>query len=129
GIGGGEPLYVIRLDASKAEVIVGPREALRQDEINLTDVNWLGDKPLSDEPQKIFARIRSTRLPVEATLRLGGQGAVLAMAEGEFGVSPGQAAVFYEGQGAGQRVLGGGFIALYNQRMQFTRSAKVLQSA
>jgi tRNA-specific 2-thiouridylase len=30
GIGGGEPLYVIRLDAAKAEVIVGPREALRQ---------------------------------------------------------------------------------------------------
>jgi len=129
GIGGGEPLYVIRLDAAKAEVIVGPREALRQDEIKLTDVNWLGDMPLSAEPQKIFARIRSTRLPVEATLRLDGQGAVLAMAEGEFGVSPGQAAVFYEGQGAGQRVLGGGFIALYNQRPQFVRSAKILQSA
>ena len=129
GIGGGEPLYVIRLDAAKAEVIVGPREALRQDEIKLADVNWLGETPLSDEPQKIFARIRSTRLPVEATLRLEGQGAVLVMAEGEFGVSPGQAAVFYEGHGAGQRVLGGGFIALHNQRPQFVRSARTLQSA
>jgi tRNA-uridine 2-sulfurtransferase len=129
GIGGGEPLYVIRLDAAKAQVIVGPREALRQDEIKLTDVNWLGNKPLSNEPRKIFARIRSTRLPVEATVRLEGQGAVLAMAEGEFGVSPGQAAVFYEGQGAGQRVLGGGFIALHNQRPQFVRSAGTLQSA
>jgi len=124
-LGGGEALYVLRLDAAKAEVIVGPREALRQNEIRLSDVNWLGDAPLSQEPQAVYARIRSTRAPVAASVRLEGQGAVLAMDEGEYGVSPGQAAVFYSGQGAGQRVLGGGFIALQSGRAVFQRSAQV----
>jgi len=128
GIGGGEPLYVLRLDAQKAEVIVGPREALRQHEIRLSEVNWLGDRPLSDEPQAMFARIRSTRAPVAASIRREGDGFILTMDEGEFGVSPGQAAVFYEGLGAGQRVLGGGFIALQSGRAVFQRSAQVSAS-
>ena len=40
-----EPLYVLRLDASAREVVVGPREALRTRRIKLRDVNWLGDEP------------------------------------------------------------------------------------
>ena len=129
GIGGGEPLFVLRLNAEKAEVIVGPREALRQFEIKLSDMNWLGDMALSAEPQKVFARIRSTRPPVEATLRAEGEGAVLALAEGEMGVSPGQAAVFYAGLGSGQQVLGGGFIALPSAKSIFQRNAQILQTA
>lgn len=128
-LGGGEALFVVRLDAAKAEVIVGPRTALLQHNIYLTDVNWLDDVALSDEPQKIFARIRSTRQPIAATLRSDGHGAVLAIDEGEFGVSPGQAAVFYEGQGPGQRVLGGGFIASEIRRPVFQRSGQVALSA
>jgi len=50
---------------------------------------------------------------------------VLVIAEGEEGISPGQAAVFYEGLGSGQRVLGGGFIALARPRVEFARSATV----
>lgn len=123
GIGGGDPLYVLRLDAATAEVIVGPREALRQSEIRLKVVNWLGAAPLTEAPQAVFARIRSTRQPVAASLRREGQAVVLSMDEGEFGISAGQAAVFYEGQGAGQRVLGGGFIAAQQSRVMFTRSA------
>ncbi len=129
GIGGGAPLFVVELDAVNARVIVGPREALRQKEIVIGDVNWLGDVPLSDEPQHVFARIRSTRAPVSAILRAQGNNAVLEIDEGEFGVSPGQAAVFYAGQGSGERVLGGGFIALQKPRMVFTRSASTTVSA
>ena len=115
----------VELDAANARVIVGPREALKQNEIAVSDINWLGDEPLSDEPQAVFARIRSTRTPVPATIRSAGAGAVLVIDEGEFGVSPGQAAVFYGGQGNGQRVLGGGFIALKRPRVAFARSAAV----
>ncbi|MDE2384595.1 MAG: tRNA 2-thiouridine(34) synthase MnmA [Alphaproteobacteria bacterium] len=129
GIGGGAPLYVIRLDAANAQVIVGPREALRRHEIAVTDLNWLGECALSDEPQAVFARIRSTRAPVAASIRAEGQGAVLAIDGGEYGVSPGQAAVFYGGLGPGQRVLGGGFIALAQPRVAFTRSAAVALTA
>ena len=126
GIGGGAALFVVELDAANARVVVGPREALKQKEIVIGDVNWLGDVPLSDEPQHVFARIRSTRSPISATLRAHGNNAVLVMDEGEFGVSPGQAAVFYAGQGSGQKVLGGGFIALQKPRTVFTRSASAM---
>ena len=93
-------------------MIVGPREALKQHDIAIEDVNWLGQAPLSTAPQQVFARIRSTRPPVPAEIRRAGKGAVVSIPEGEFGVSPGQACVLYEGQGSGQRVLGGGFISL-----------------
>src|SRR6201991_1187958 len=43
GIAAGSPLYVVRLDAAARRVVVGPREALRMDRIQLRDVNWIGD--------------------------------------------------------------------------------------
>ncbi len=125
GIGGGEVLFVVKLDAANARVIVGPREALRQNEIRISDVNWLGAVPLAIDPQQIFARIRSTRAPVAGSIRSDGEGAVVAIDGGEYGVSPGQACVFYEGIGSGKRVLGGGFIATESPRVTFTRSAAV----
>ena len=111
GLAEGEPLYVVKLDAAKRQVIVGPREALKQHAITVADVNWLGDVPLSDEPQPAFAKIRSTRPPVEATVRRAGNAVTVSIAEGEYGVSPGQACVLYDGTGSGARVLGGGFIS------------------
>ena len=110
GIADGEPLYVVRLDAAAKRVIVGPREALRQHEIVLEDLNWLGS-PLNGKAVDCHARIRSSRAPSPATLALRGNRPVVTITAGEFGVSPGQACVLYEGEGAGQRVLGGGFIS------------------
>ncbi len=129
GISSAEPLYVIRLDAAAARVIVGPHDALKRNEISIADVNWLGDVPLGFEAQKIFARIRSTRAPVPASIQKQGEGVVLAIDGGEYGVSPGQAAVFYDGPGPGRRVIGGGFIALEQPRVIFTRSPAVALSA
>jgi tRNA-specific 2-thiouridylase len=83
-----------------------------QSDFSVGEINWLGDESLSATPQIILARIRSTRAPVPATISVGEHGAVVSIVEGEFGVSPGQAAVFYDGLGSGQRVLGGGFIAV-----------------
>ena len=123
GIGGGEPLFVVKLDAANARVIVGPREALKQNEIAINELNWLGTKPLSEEPLRVFAKIRSTRPPVLASIHRANEGVVVTIAEGEYGISPGQACVLYEGAGEGARVLGGGFIALQGPRVQFTRSA------
>jgi tRNA-specific 2-thiouridylase len=110
-----EPLFVVRLDAAKAEVVVGPREALETRAVNLRDVNWIGEGDFSQLPAAgldIMARVRSTRPPVPARLlaRAGG-GATVVFEAGEYGVSPGQACVFYDGDGDEARVLGGGFIA------------------
>jgi tRNA-specific 2-thiouridylase len=111
GIGGGEPLYVIKLEASQKRVIVGPKEALMQKDIALSEVNWLGTKPLNENSQSIFVKIRSTRPAVEATLIKQGENITVTLPQGEYGVSPGQASVFYNDAGSGARVLGGGFIA------------------
>ncbi len=111
GIADAEPLYVIKLDAAQKHVIVGPREALRQTDIAVKDLNWLGASPLSEQPQPCFARIRSTRPPVAASVRKAGSHVMVSIPSGEYGVSPGQACVLYDQPGPGQKVLGGGFIA------------------
>ncbi len=111
GVADGEPLYVVKLDAANRRVLVGPREALLRHTVQLTEVNWLGRQQLSATAQSIHVKIRSTRPPVEASIRTIGTAAEIAIPGGENAVSPGQACVFYEGQGAGMRVLGGGTIA------------------
>lgn len=111
GIAEGDPLYVLKIEPKTRRVIVGPREALLQHEIAIGEVNWLGDEPLDSRARPVFAKIRSTRPPAEAEIRRLPEGTVVSIAAGEFGVSPGQACVFYEKPGPGARVLGGGFIS------------------
>lgn len=114
GIGGGEPLYVVRIDAQTRQVIVGPREALAARRITLENVNWLGDDVKIDCLKKgvlIKARIRSSGTPVEAMLHLSDNGtAEIVLTAAEEGVSPGQACVFYGHDNMPGRVLGGGWI-------------------
>ncbi|MBL8589028.1 MAG: tRNA 2-thiouridine(34) synthase MnmA, partial [Methylobacteriaceae bacterium] len=79
----------------------------------LRDVNWIGEGALGALPAgglDIAARIRSTREPAPARLFVEGGEAVVELLEGEEGVSPGQACVFYESAAPRARVLGGGFI-------------------
>lgn len=112
GVATGEPLYVVRLDAPARHVIVGPREALAVKSFALTDVNWIGEGVSSEDVldgRKILARVRSTRAPVPATLRIGA-GWHVELDEPEEGVAPGQACVFYDPADQGDRVLGGGWI-------------------
>jgi tRNA-uridine 2-sulfurtransferase len=111
GVAEGEPLYVVKLDAAAKRVIVGPREALKQTDIAVKDLNWLGAAPLNEMPQPVYARIRSTRPPVLASVRKSARDVIVTIPEGEYGVSPGQACVLYDQPGPGQKVLGGGFIA------------------
>lgn len=113
GISSGEPLYVLRLDAENARVIVGPREALSVREIRLRDVNWLGESTLDDLPAEgldVAVRVRSTRAPRPARLTRDAEGLRIELAEDEEGVSPGQACVIYVDAEPGARVLGGGTI-------------------
>jgi tRNA-specific 2-thiouridylase len=108
-----EPLYVIKLDAKTKRVIVGPREALLVGRAALRDINWLGDispAELASSRVPVFARVRSTRAPVPATLHCDGNQIFIAFADGEEGVAPGQACVIYDSAGLRARVLGGGVI-------------------
>jgi len=113
GIAVGEPLYVVHLDRRGRRVIVGPREALATRKLHLRDVNWLGDDSLCEIPpegMEIFARARSTRPPFPAHLLHDDGHITVELAGAEAGVAPGQACVFYDSDGPGARVLGGGWI-------------------
>ncbi len=115
GIATGAPLFVVRLDAERRRVVVGPREALQTRRIDLREVNFIGEAAMRDalaagERQEVFVKVRSTRAPQAAWLSLSADGYEVELIAGEDGISPGQACVFYD-QPAGQgRVLGGGFI-------------------
>ena len=93
-----EPLYVVRLDPAAKRVVVGPRAALAVGAARLEGMNLLGpvEGPLT-------AKVRSMAKPVPARF----VGDRLVFDAPEYGVAPGQAAVLY----AGERVLGGGWIA------------------
>ena len=109
GLGGGAPLYVLRLEPVTRRVVVGPRESLGQRAVRLSGVNWLGDGPLeAADGIAVRARIRSARPPAPARLFAGEGGAEVVLDAPEQGVAPGQACVLYAPEGS--RVLGGGWI-------------------
>jgi tRNA-uridine 2-sulfurtransferase len=108
----GEPLYVVRLDPERARVVVGPRAALATASARLLDPNWLGDGALDGaDGREVAVRVRSTREPRPARLRVDADGPTVEFAVAEEGVAPGQACVIYEDDGPRARVLGGGTIA------------------
>lgn len=106
--GGGEPLYVAAIDPAARKVVVAPRKALAVASCDIEAVNWLGDTvEIPDQGMTLSVRVRSTHAGARAIVRATDrESAAVAFVEPEIGVSPGQAAVFYDGT----RVLGGGFI-------------------
>jgi tRNA-specific 2-thiouridylase len=109
GIGGGEPLFVIRVDPAQHRVVVGPRAALAAQRVPIGDINWLGalTDRASRDGLRVAVKLRSTQKPAPATLSLDGSGGAEALLdEPVSGIAPGQACVVYDGE----RVLGGGWI-------------------
>lgn len=112
--GEGEPLFVLKLDAARARVVVGPRRALATRLARLRTLNWIGPASLAElsgDGHEIFVQVRSTRPPVPGFLYARGSETLVEFASDEDGVSPGQACVFYDSDQPRARVLGGGFIS------------------
>ena len=104
-----EPLYVIKINSDKNEIIVGPKDKLGKTEIELKDVNLLTDK--KDLNQNIFVKVRSTGRLLEAKVNLEkNNNAKVNLIIPEDGISPGQACVFYSKDQFGHKLLGGGWI-------------------
>jgi len=115
GIAAAEPLYVVRLDRARNRVMVGPREALMTHTVRLRDVNWLGTRPLAEAAggngAPVEVKVRSTRPPQQGAVRVVDGEVLVTLFAGEYGISPGQACVFYADESDTSEVLGGGFIA------------------
>ncbi|NQW02258.1 MAG: tRNA 2-thiouridine(34) synthase MnmA [Rhodospirillales bacterium] len=115
GVSSADPLYVVRVEADSRRVIVGPRSALLQSRISVTDINWLGDGALPDEGLAVEIKIRSASVPSAARLFADENGRMLVVPDAPLdSVAPGQACVFYQGD----RVLGGGWIVREKQAAQ-----------
>jgi tRNA-specific 2-thiouridylase len=107
-----DPLFVLRIDADKKQVIVGPRRKLMKSRIYIKDVNWLGDGEFntSTDGQAVSIKIRSMKPPVSAQFKTADGETFIELDAPMEGVSPGQACVFYDA-GDASRTLGGGWIA------------------
>lgn len=105
GLAWPEPLYVVGIDAGKRQVLVGEKHHLAVSCCEASDVNWMITPPL--EPIVAACRIRYRHNEVPARICPLANGSVsIEFEEPQSGVTPGQAAVFYDGD----RVLGGGWI-------------------
>lgn len=115
GVAAAEPLYVVKLEHRTGRVIVGPREALKTHTVRLRDVNWLGAIPLAEASAgngaPVEVKVRSTRGPQPAVIQMQNGEVFVTLVSGEYGISPGQACVFYADDSQTSEVLGGGFIA------------------
>jgi tRNA-uridine 2-sulfurtransferase len=106
-VGGGERLYVARLEPERRRVVVGPRATLACGHALLSDINWLGREPLPRSGARVEVKHRANEPTVPAlVLPDGPDRARVEFASQQTGVAPGQACVFY----MGTRVLGGGWI-------------------
>ena len=103
GLACGAPVYVVRKDG--ADVVVGPSEALFRTTVRVRDCNWVSLAPPT-APIEAEVALRYTRKRSRATIVPTEYGAELQFVEPQRAVTPGQAAVFYDGP----YVLGGGTI-------------------
>lgn len=107
GISSPEPLYVIRVDAEKKQVIVGGKDALSTRTFHVRELNWLAEDHWFGGAAEVLVKLRSAQAPVPATLRRMEDGRVeVTLHDPRMAVAPGQACVMYDGA----RVLGGGWI-------------------
>ena len=104
-----DPLYVLKINSEKNEIVVGPKENLGKKNIILKNINLLSDK--SEFNKNIYVKVRSTGKLLDAKVNFSDQNnAKVDLVEAEDGVSPGQACVFYDIDNKGYKVLGGGWI-------------------
>jgi len=108
GLAVADPLYVLRIDADKNQVVVGPKDALLSQALTIRNVNWLGaGDTIPDLGLECQVKLRSMSPPIAARVTpLPNARAEVHLTEPYSAVAPGQACVFYDGE----RVLGGGWI-------------------
>ena len=98
--------FIVRVDASKNQIVVGSKEECSSQGLSARGVNYLVD--LENLPEQLEAQVRYRTAPVPAkVVRAEAQGFSLEFLEPQFAVTPGQSVVLYNGS----RLLGGGFIA------------------
>ena len=105
GVAAASRLYVKEVRADTNTVVVGERDDVTRGECVVEDVHWIGGNPAADGA-RCTVQLRYRHRGAGATLSPRGAGVQVTFDEPQFAVTPGQAAVFYDGD----EVLGGGWI-------------------
>ena len=108
GVAAPQPLYVIATEPETRRVVIGRNDDLLRGEMRVKDINWISIVA-PEEPVRAQVKIRNKHVAAAATLypRAGAEEVDVRFDEAQRAVTPGQAAVFYDGE----RVLGGGWIS------------------
>jgi tRNA-uridine 2-sulfurtransferase len=107
GVATGSPLYVIQIKGDKRQVVVGEQENLYSKALTVKRTNLISRQTL-DQPMRVSVKIRHRHEPAGAMIEKIGADEILAtFDEPQRAITPGQAAVFYEGD----VVVGGGWIS------------------
>jgi len=106
GLGGGfpEPLFVLEIRPETREVVVGERQELYRDEVDVSGVNWLTEPPPRGRTVQVQLRHRAP--PASAEVQVEGEACLLRLADPQPAITPGQSAALFDGE----RLLGGGRI-------------------
>ncbi len=105
GVAAGHPIYVTRIDVARNTVFVGGKEDLARDVLEANRVHWLTDPPAGAFRAEVQIRYSHRAAPATVEL-LPGERFRARFDAGQIAITPGQAAVLYEGDA----VLGGGWI-------------------
>jgi len=106
GIASSDPLYVVKIDVPRNQLVVGSRSGLYGESFTAQGVNWITIPP-PEEPVRATVRIRYRANEAPAMITPGDGGRVrVEFDEPQIAITPGQAAVFYDGD----KVVGGGWI-------------------
>jgi tRNA-specific 2-thiouridylase len=105
GVQAAHPLYVVAIDAEAGDVVVGLEEELYSPTLWASNVNYVGSRP-PEGPTEVTVKVRYKSSEARAILHPEGSGALVRFETPQRALTPGQAAVFYQGE----RVLGGGYI-------------------
>ncbi len=106
GVTAANPLYVLAIHPDSHQVTVGADDELLSRELVADRLNWISVAELEGE-MRVRVKIRHRHEPAWATLRMAGDGVVRAeFDDPQRAITPGQAAVFYDGD----EVVGGGWI-------------------
>jgi len=103
-----DPLYVVNINADNNQIVVGSKESLIIQQIELRDLNILGSE--KEFSEHISIKVRSTGKLLKAKINIKNKSASVNIIDGEAGIAPGQACVFYSKDDVGDKLLGGGWI-------------------
>lgn len=105
-IAAGKPVYVVRIDPERNEVVLGDAEAVRGSELTASDISWMALRGL-EKAEHAKAKIRSNHPKADCQIMpVSGKKVRAIFDEPQYAITPGQAFVFYEGE----KILGGGWI-------------------